>query len=814
MDSLWQDARFSCRALRKQPVVTAVAILSLVVGISMSAVVFSLLDAAVLSPLPVRDPDSLVLLLNDRGQDSINHNFSYPDFTDYRSSQQTLVDLIAYSREQVNVRKPDGAAVVNAELVSGAFFSTLGLTMRQGRALNDADDRPDGAPVVVVSELLWRSLSPGSAPFAPQAITLNDRPFTVVGVVDWSFHGMTIGGDVRIWAPLHQQPVIAPSGTESLITRRTVSWLSVMGRLKSGVPREAAEADLNRIESGLAAALNRPEQRRLFFQPGDQGDSSLPRATASPLTLLLGAALLVLVVACANVANLLVARTADRRREMAVRAALGASRGRISRLLLVEALMLGLAGSAAGVLLARWMAELAVPLFREFGQPVALDVGLNVRLVAFAISTGLAATLAAGVVPVIALKAAPASSLGEGGRGASTGAAAARLRRGLVVVQFALSLALVVAAVLLVRTLDNLRSIPTGLDVNHVALLEVSPEAAQYSADRLRQYYGDATSRLRSIPGVRAAAYGRVIPLGFGGSRTTMVIPGYQPAANEDMELNFNVVGPGYFDALGITVLDGRLPDETDVLGRTVAAVVNETMARRYWPTGRAVGREMRFGGDTGPLFQVVGVVRDVKYRMLRESSAPSFYYSVLQSQRPRNGVMHVRTTGDPGELLETMRRTLADLDPAVPVTSARTLRSQVLLNVNEDRVAMTIGLALAIAALLLAAVGLYGAMSYSVAQRTREIGVRLALGAVPREVRWIMLTQGLRLALAGSALGLALGFWMGRMVETRLYGVKPGDVTSFVVSAGLLTVVALVACWAPARRAMRVDPVVALRQD
>jgi ABC-type antimicrobial peptide transport system permease subunit len=237
-------------------------------------------------------------------------------------------------------------------------------------------------------------------------------------------------------------------------------------------------------------------------------------------------------------------------------------------------------------------------------------------------------------------------------------------------------------------------------------------------------------------------------------------------------------------------------------------------MARRYWPDGRAVGREMRFGGDTGPAFEIVGVVRDVKYRMLREDAGPSFYYSVLQSQRPRNGVMHVRTAGDPSALIEMLRRTLADVDSAVPVTTARTLRSQMMFNVNDERVAMTIGLALALAALLLAAVGLYGAMSYSVAQRTREIGVRLALGAVPAHVRRIVIGQGLRLALAGSAVGLALGFWAGTLVESRLYGVRAGDVTSFAVSAGVLTVVALIACWAPARRAMRVDPVVALRHD
>src|SRR6185436_6046045 len=297
----------------------------------------------------------------------------------------------------------------------------------------------------------------------------------------------------RLWAALNQQPILDPSGSDSLLPRRTASWLSVIGRLKPGVTRETAAADLNRVEAALAPSVNRPNALRLVVTPGDQGDSFLPSATASPLTLLLGAALLVLIVACANVANLLIARAADRGREIAVRTALGASRARIARLLLVEAVILGALGSVAGLAAARWMAELAVPLFREFGQPVSLDVGLRWRTVLFVVGTGVGATLIAGLMPIFTLRSAPGGSLGDGGRGASSGGSTARIRRGLVVVQFALSLALVVSAVLLVRTLANLRSIPTGLDVDHVALLEVSPEAAQYSPDRIRQYYADAT---------------------------------------------------------------------------------------------------------------------------------------------------------------------------------------------------------------------------------------------------------------------------------------------------------------------------------
>jgi predicted permease len=381
------------------------------------------------------------------------------------------------------------------------------------------------------------------------------------------------------------------------------------------------------------------------------------------------------------------------------------------------------------------------------------------------------------------------------------------------VLQFALSLALVVSAALLVRTLMNLRAIPTGFDRHHVALLSVDPEAAQYDVPRLRQYYTDAEARLSAVPGVKAAGYGRVIPVGFGGSRTSITVPGYQPAAGEDMEINFNTVSPGYFSALGISIVAGRPLNDGDVEGRPAVAVVNESMAKRYWPDGPAVGRIFHEGELTDPPIEVVGIARDVKYRMLREEAGPSFYRPMVQ-RRPRSGVMHVRTAGDPAALLDTLRKTLAAIDPAVPIAEALTLRQQIDLNVSDERVAMTIGLSLAGAAVLLAAVGLFGAMSYTVGQRAREIGVRMALGAVPRDVRRLVLGQGLRLAVAGSLAGAAIGVGLGRLIEDRLYGVTPVDTISLIVSVALLASVALVASWAPARRASRVDPVNVLRME
>jgi predicted permease len=399
----------------------------------------------------------------------------------------------------------------------------------------------------------------------------------------------------------------------------------------------------------------------------------------------------------------------------------------------------------------------------------------------------------------------------DGGRTATAGAGTIRWRRTLVAGQFALTLALVVTAGLLVRTLLNLRSIPTGLDVAHVALVGVDPGAAQYDATRTRAYIGRATERVAALPGVRAVGYGRVIPLGFGGSRMTIGVPDYVPAPDEDMEINYNIVSPGYFDALGIEILDGRPLASSDVSGGPVAVVVNETMARRYWPDGRAVGRTMSLPGDSAAL-EVVGVARDAKYRTIREDARPSFYLSALQLASPRAGVFHVRADGEPTALLDTLRQAIAEVDPAVPVTHVSTLREQVSTNVARERLTMVIGLVLSGSALLLSAVGLFGATATLVGNRTREMGVRLALGAVPGQLASLVLREGLRTAAWGGAVGLALVVWLGRVVESRLYGVGAFDPVSLTAGLVLLTAVAVLAAWLPARRAARVDPVDILR--
>lgn len=813
MSSMLQDLIFGVRLLKRRPGLAIVAAFSMVAGVALTAIVFSLLDAAVLRPLPVRDPDQLAVVLSRRG-DGFNHNFSFPDFADYRAGQRAFVDLAASGNASVTVRTGTGALLVEGELVSGSYFSTLGAPMHAGRALADADVKADAPPVAVISESLWRILAGADTPFDGRTAYINGQPFSIVGVVDRRFHGVQIGRDVRVWAPISQQPLLSPNGGQSFWDRRTGSWLTVLARLKPETTLDWGAADLNRIESVLGPSIQRPETRTFALVPGRQGDSSLPAATAEPLQLLFGAAVLVLLVATANVANLLTARASDRRRELAVRAALGAGRTRLVRLLVAEALLIGVGSSILALAATAWLSAAVAPLLPGLQDPHALNVGITWRVAGFIAVLGLLTTIGSSLLPIIHLwRSATTQVLAEAGRASSASASTRRVRRAIVVAQFALSLALVVTSAMLIRTLLNVRGIQTGLAVDNVALLEVDPEAAGYDSVRVRQYLNDGLTKLGLVPGVRATGYGRIIPMGFGGSRVTIVVPGYTPKPEEDMEINYNVTSPGYFDALGITIADGRSFDDRDVLGRPVSAVVNESMAKRYWPSG-AVGRTFHFGSATGPVFEVVGIARDVKYRALREDAGPSFYYSVNQSQRPHGGVMHVRTEGAPDELLPALRRVLAELDPAVPITTVRTLREQRNRNAADEELAMTIGAVLGTVALGLAAVGLFAAMSSSVARRTREIGVRVALGANPGRIVSLVLGDSLRLALIGASLGLVLAFWIGRLVQGRLYGISPHDPVSFAVAIGVLAVVALVAGWAPARRAANVDPIEALRNE
>jgi predicted permease len=588
-----------------------------------------------------------------------------------------------------------------------------------------------------------------------------------------------------------------------------VSWLTVLGRIPNARAREAARQELDAIVKSAFEARGLAHEPVVLL-PGARGDSMLPARLAAGLRLLLTAGALVLLVACMNVTNLQLARNESRRLELAVRAALGARRAELGRLMIIDALLLASCAGAAGIAAAALLKDRAASLIALWGQPVSLVVPIDWRVVGTTIGLSVAAALVVALISTWQMLRARIGENLQDARGFSV--TRRRTQKALVVAQIAVSMALLSGAALLVRTIGNLRATDLGFDAGRVAVLEVSPEMARLSGGRAVQYFEDVIRAVSAIPGVESAAVAHVMPLDFGGSRTTIGIAGYTPRPDEDMELNFVRVTPDYFKTVGIPLLLGRAFDERDRPGQAGRIIVNETMARRFWPNGDAVGRRVRFDPD-GPFdFEVVGVVADAHYRMVREDRQPSFYAPLAQWPAAF-GVVHVRCRNDPGEMLTELRRVVGSVHGAVPVNRSGTLRAQLERNIADERLAGAVGVTLAVATLLLAAAGLYATMAFLVGRRTREIGVRVALGARASDVRHIVLRDAGRLVAVGVASGLALAVWIGYGLRNVLYGVDHLDATSLVAAAAILATTALVASWLPARRAARVDPVVALRQ-
>ena len=811
MRSVLQDITFGLRLLRHQPLMAIAGMLSLAIGLGLNVLLFTVANAILFRPLPLAGADRLVMVQMQH-EHGVAMDFSYPSYLHLRHASADVFDtFVAYSSPSVSARVGSGAAEsLDGEYVTGNFFLDLEVPMASGRPLTPADDRPEAPPAMVVSAAFWRAHF-GSTPLAGQTVLMNETHFTIVGIADARFFGTEIGRTADFWVPIGQMFALE---REDFRNRPTMSWLVLMGRLKPGVARETAEARLAPAAAAFFQSAGFPP-RKLMLADGSQGDSDLPRNIGEPLRLLLAASICVLLIACVNVANLQLARATARRQELAVRAALGAGRGRLIGLLLADAIILTVPAGVAAIAAAALWKDSAARLIARWGDPVTLTMPIDLRVAGVALGmTTTAALLVGGISAWLSTRRVPSLSLAEGGRAGIGGAA--RTQRVLVVVQFALSMTLIAGAALLVRTVNELRGADLGFSRNLV-LVDVAPGQRGYTRDTLGRYYSAAFEKVHQVPGVEAAAIAHVMPLDFGGSRQTIAVAGYTPKADEDMELNNIRVSPKYFSVLEIPLVAGREFDERDTPSQPVRIIVNETMAKRYWPNGQAVGRLVRLGPQRPgrPAFdvEVIGVAADVRYRMVREGPRPTFYIST--SQAPIGFfVLHVRTSGSPEARLGEIERAIASVDPGVPVARAFTLNGQLDRNIATERMARSIAMALAVAALILAATGLYATMAFAVRRRTREIGVRMALGASRSDVSSMVVRQGLALVASGVILGAAGAFWAGRIIESHLYGVSPGDPGSFAGSAAILAAVAILATWIPARRATRVDPVTALRDQ
>jgi predicted permease len=800
MSNILQDVTFAARSLTRQPSITIGALASLVLGTVLCLFIFSLYDAVALKPLPVQQARRLVAFVEQRGADS-NRGFSYLDYTDFRSATRAMKDIVAFSAIRGTMAGPDGASLLAGELVSASYFEALGVPMRSGRGLTDAD-QDAGAPVIVISESLMRTRFSGRV---PTSLTINKQVLTVVGVVAAPFSGLDNGRETQFWAPLTEYRRLGVT-SEDLLSPAGPNWLRFFGVLAPGVSPEQAVRDLRAGESRLERTANRPRIRDLRLQPAAHGDSIALSSLVSPLQLLLAGSVLLLLVAFANVAGLMVARSHDRTAELSIRLALGASRYQLLRLMSFEALILGAAALAISLPVALSLGRSALPLLSSSGNMLPLTVTISSRILWFGVGLSALAVLTMLIPGIARLITFPRVAAGNH---RSVVVSRGRLRHVIVATQFAISFGLLVAAVLLTRSLINLRTMPAGFDIDRIALVTVDLSQTGLSQPRLREYYDTALQRLARQPGVRAAGVANVLPLAGTGMRTGVSVPGYVPRPGESMELNYNSASSSYFSAMGIPLRRGRLFEPVDRTASRVA-VVNEAMADRYWGTDRAVGRHFRLGDNTE--VTVVGVVGDAKYRNLREDRHPSFYLSTDQVA-PAVATFHVSVDRDPVDVMEMLRKEVAQ-EPGMLVTRLRTLRQQADLSLTDERVATAVGTATGGASALLASIGLFATFAYRVTRRRREIGLRLALGASPASVRFMILREAIVLVSISSIVGAGVGLVLGRYVQARLYGVEVLDPVSIVVPAVILTMAAIAASWLPARRASVIDPALTLRAD
>jgi putative ABC transport system permease protein len=820
---LGRDLRDALRAFTRAPGFTAVAVLTMALGMAATAVVFSAVDALLLRSVPVTDAGRLVRVYSIRvagqpgSEGQLGSSFSYPDYVDLRDSG-VLSGLATFANARVVFDSGDSTEPMAGEVVSGNYFDVLGVRPALGRTFAPEEDLA-GSPVrvVMLSNGFWRRQFNADAGVVGRSISLNGRPYTVIGVAPAGFGGVEIGDRTEVWVPMAlQEEVRLPSaglrremGSANLLTARGIGWLDVVGRLREGDSVAQAAAALDAVGRRLAA--DEPEaNRNTSVTAVPLGEGPGVRKEARPvLALLGGAVLLVLLIACANVASLLLARAISRRREVAVRMAIGAGAGQLVRQWLTEAVLLGVMGAAAGTVIAMWGA----PLLYGLGIPTGVDLGINWRVFAFTLSAGVATGVVFGLAPVVQLlRGDTVDALREQGGSVSTGARATRLRSTFVVVQVALSLVLLVGAGLLLRTLQAAYAVDLGYRVDHMLIADVDLDPRGYSQEAGAALWSRLLERLNALPGVEAAAAARITVLS-GSARTVRASLDGQPPRPDGSNLlpvRTNVVSAGYLSAMGVHVLRGRGFEASDTDDESPVTLVSRSLAVRLWPGEDPIGRTLVIIPDQR--LAVVGVVPDTVYRSATERDPLPFFYQPLGQAYESGLSLHLRTAGDAMEMLPSVKQVVRDLDPQLAVTNPRRLLDDFDRSVGDQRtMAMLVGLFSAIA-LAMAAVGLYGVMAYITRQRTGEIGLRLALGATPGSILGLTMGRGLRLVTIGGAIGFLGALAAARYLESRLFGVAPGDPETWLSVAAILLGASLLACLVPARRAMRTDPAIALR--
>jgi predicted permease len=813
LEQLLHDARYALRTLRRNPGFAAVAALSLALAIGANTAIFSLVNALIWRDLPVTRPHELVELVG---------NFSYPLYERIRGQNTVFSGVLTMSAGTIQGTIGDGARQPIGRYVSGNFFEVLGLSPVLGRLLSPEDDRfgaAAGSTLTAISHGLWRREFGGDPAVIGKTLRIDTVPFVIVGVLPPTFTGLLVGSPDDFFIPLASEPRLR---RQSWLGNRHFNWLAVAGRLKPGVSAEAAKGNLDvvfgRFLEDWASSLSDVNAqrgiraRRLTLDSARAGLSAPRREFARPVLLLMGAVSLVLLIACANVVNLLLARGMARRREIGLRLAIGASRGRLVRQLVTESAVLGLIGGAVGLALAFRGTRLIAAFLADGDSSVSFDIAPDGRVLLFNIGISLGSAVLAGLVPALrAARTDVGPGIGNDARTASVSRTGSLWTRVLIATQVALSLLLLTGASLLVASLRNLYAVDAGFDRDHVLLIGLNPGKGGYTGERRLEYYRQVLERARTAPGVRAAGLSLLTPISGGGLDMSFGVQGRprEPGA----VVYVNDASDGYFAAMGTTLLVGRDFAPEDRPSATPVAVINDALSRRYFKAESPIGRRVSVG-NRGEV-EIVGVVANAKYLSLREEDQPTVYVHALQKREDAWGLtLVVRTSGDPALVAPSIRRDVLGVSGAVPIGQASTLAAQIDRSLVKERLMTRILGAFAVLALLLASVGLYGVLGYSVMRRTNEIGIRLALGATPGAVLWSVLRESWTLVAIGVVIGVPAVLALMRLLSGLLYGVTPADPWVLSGAVACLFVVALAAASQPAWRAVRVDPLVAVRYE